>query len=116
MPEVKLLVDGIMNGAGRPRKLSFAMIERTLNLPQKQIYKLPRCAEYIEQHLESQGEYWAREVGWAIAEIKKEALPLNCRRILKLTNMRRNDLAFCSAYIKDAKPKEELRILLDQEV
>jgi hypothetical protein len=52
LPQVKTIVGQMLSRDGRPQKLSFTKIQKSLNLPQKQINKLPRCKAYIEKHLE----------------------------------------------------------------
>lgn len=112
LPLVESEVNKLMNSPGRPKKLSFAFIERTLNLTQKQIYKLPKCFHYVNQHMETQREYWAREVVWAVKEIREAKIALTCKHILKKTNMRKQDLGFCLGLILDKELQEEISKLL----
>lgn len=106
LPQVKRIVRQILNKDGRPEKVSFAKIEKALGLPQKQIYKLPKCKTYIQKNIESQTEYWAREIEWAVNELIKENKPLNTSRIMKLTNMRLRDIEVSISYIKNPEIKD----------
>ena len=114
LPQVKTIVEQMLFSDGRPEKLSFAKVQKALNLPQKQIKKLPRCKTYIEKHLESQETFWAREVEWAISVLKNENRPISRSRIMKMTNMRPNDLKCCYPHIKNEKIKELVESLLNE--
>lgn len=106
LPQIKKIVRQILNKDGRPEKLSFAKVEKALGLPQKQIYKLPKCNSYIKKRIETQTEFWAREIEWAVNELIQENKPLNTSRIMKLTNMRLRDIEVSFSYIKNPKTKE----------
>ncbi len=116
LPQVKDIVEEIVNKQGRPEKLSFAKVTKALNLPQKQINKLPRCKAYIEQYLETQPQFWAREVEWAYEELLRNDNPVNITRIMKLINMRLKDIKYCSHYIKNEKVKLTIYELLLERV
>lgn len=102
----------ILNHKGRPEKVSFTKVEKALGLPQKQIYKLPKCKTYIQKNIESQPEYWAREIEWAVNELIIENEPLNTSRIMKLTNMRLRDIEVSVSYIKNQEIQTLVRELL----
>lgn len=112
LPQVKRIARQILNKDGRPEKLSFAKVEKALGLPQKQIYKLPKCNSYIKKHIESQPEFWARQVEWAVNELMRENKPLNTSRIMKLTNMRLRDIEVSVSYIKNPEVQTIVREML----
>lgn len=112
LPQVKKVVKQILKHGGRPERVSFAKVQKTLGLAQKQFNKLPKCKAYIEKHIESQPEYWAREVEWAVAELIREYKPVNTTRIMKKTNMRIRDIECCWSYIKNSETKELLGNML----
>ncbi len=116
LPQVKDIVEEIVNKQGRPEKLSFAKVTRALNLPQKQINKLPQCKAYIEQFIETQPQFWARQVEWAYKEMQSNDNPINLTRIMKLTNMRLKDIKCCCSYIKNEKVKLTIYELLLEKV
>ena len=64
-------------------------------------YKLPKCNSYIKKCIETQPEFWAREIEWAVNELIQETKPLNTSRIMKLTNMRLRDIEISVSYIKN---------------
>lgn len=116
LPQVKDIVEEIVDKQGRPEKLSFAKVTKALSLPQKQINKLPKCKAYIEQYIETQPQFWARQVEWAYIELQSNDKPINLTRIMKLTNMRLKDIKCCSSYIKNEKVKLIIDELLFEKV
>ena len=114
LPQVKTIVEQMLSNEGKPQKLSFAKVQKALNLPQKQINKLPRCKAYIEAYWESQEEFWAREVEWVVSVLTQENRPISRSRIMKMTNMRPNDLKCCYPHIKNEKIKELVESLLNE--
>ena len=113
LPQVCQIVHSIIEADGRPQKLSIAKVQKALNLPQKQINKLPKCRSYIERYMESQEAFWAREVEWAVSVLNEENKPINCSRIMKMTNMRLRDIECCCQYIKNEAIKDLVLSLLN---
>lgn len=113
LPKVREVVDGIRSRKGRPEKLSVTKVQRIMNLPQKQLNKLPKCKAYIEQHTESQEAYWARQVDWAIKVIEDKSETVTISKIMKLTNMRKRDIKRCISKLKTMKNKSLIMELLD---
>lgn len=90
------------NEKNRPKKVTIFAVEKILQLPSKRIATyLPRCKAEIEKHQESQEEYWAREVVWAVNHILREGNTLNWKHIRNLTNMRKQDLMRCVPYLSN---------------
>lgn len=112
LPQVKQIVDEILSHSGRPQKLSFAKVQKRLKIPQKQIFKLPKCKAYIAQHMETQEKYWARELAWAIDELTKQNKQFSLKQIMKLTNMRRDNIVSCCQFITNPKIKDLCERLL----
>ena len=76
---------------------------------------LPECMALIKSYQESQEQYWAREVVWAVHQVQKDGNILVWRRIRDLTNLRRKDFEACLLYIDtlvDAEFAERIRGLL----
>ena len=100
----------------RPKKVTIFAVEKILQLPSKRIATyLPRCKAEIEKHQESQEEYWAREVVWAVNHILREGNTLNWKQIRNLTNMRKQDLIKCVPYLlnyTDTDTVERIKILI----
>lgn len=88
-------VDDAINliyGAGdaRPHKVTVFAVSKILGLPDKALYRMPKCLAKIKSYEESQEDYWRREVLWAIRTTKAAKREVNWRRIRELTNLRRS--------------------------
>lgn len=106
LPKVKGFVKDLYSKDCRPEKLSFRKVEKALSLPPKRFNYLPRCKKYIEQHWESQTEFWAREVEWAVKDLQHKNEPINWKHIHIRTCMRFCNLQACYPYIQDDEIKE----------
>ena len=104
------------NEKNRPKKVTVFAIEKLLHLPSKRIATyLPKCKAEIEKHYETQEEYWAREVVWAVKCILREGNTLNWKHIRNLTNMRKRDLMKCVPYLPkyvDMDMVDKIKILI----
>lgn len=104
------------NGKNRPKKVTVFAIEKLLHLPSKRIATyLPKCRAEIEKYQETQEEYWAREVAWAVNHIITEGNRLNWKQIRNLTNMRKQDLIKCVPYLlnyADTDTVQKIKILI----
>lgn len=84
------------NDSARPQKISVFMVERALNLPYKRIMSyLPMCLAEIEKHMETQEQYWAREMVWAVNLLQSNYQMMNWKHIRQLTNMKKRDIVRC---------------------
>ncbi len=91
-----------LQGAGttRPKKATTFAVEKILHLPSKKIsLYLPKCLAEIQRHAESQEQYWAREVAWAVRQLEDSGATLTWRKVRDLTNIRRRDFEACLRYI-----------------
>lgn len=100
LPKVRNVIQD-MRGAERPRKITFYAVEQMLKLPSRQIRNLPKCKEEILKYYETQPQFWAREVEWAVNKICSEGKTLNLKRICALTNMRKKNIISAMPYLKD---------------
>lgn len=87
-------------GNTRPKKVTAYAVQKMLGLPDKQIDNLPQCKEEIEKFQESQAQYWAKEVVWAVNKILNEGQVLNWKHIRNLTNMKKQNFSLCLPEIK----------------
>ena len=88
LPKVRQTIDVIMGvGTDRPRRVSFYAVQTHLQLPNKIFDKLPLCHSLILSNIETQEEYWAREIVWAVDEVERQGKELCITRIFELTNM-----------------------------
>lgn len=83
------------DGLSRPKKVTVFAVEKMLSLPSKRISFLPMCKAEIDKYQESQEQYWAREIVWAVNKIMREGQVLNWKHIRNLTNMRKCDCIAC---------------------
>lgn len=94
-------------GTTRPKKVTTFSVEKILHLSSKKIsLHLPKCLAEIQRHEESQEQYWAREVAWAVRQIEDSGITLTWRKVRDLTNMRRGDFEACLPYISDYADSE----------
>ena len=94
-----------------PKRVTVYAVEQMLKLPSKQIEHLPKCKNEILKHYESQEEFWARKVSWAVRKIKKYGQPLNWKHIRDLTNMRKQNLSSCMPYL-NSELREKIELIL----
>ena len=112
LTQVKTVVKQILSANGRPEKVSFAKVQKALNLPQKQINKLPKCKAYIEKHIEPQPHYWARVIEWAAGKLVRENKHITLSQIMKKTNMRKNNITESIQHIQNNSVKELLKNII----
>lgn len=116
-PLVKKAIEQIQkSNESKPKKITVFAIEKLLGLPSKRISQyLPKCRIEIEKYYETQEEYWAREVAWAIGMIVEKGDVLNWTHIRDLTNMRKQNFIKCFPYLvkyTDETTIENLKVLL----
>lgn len=91
----------------RPRKITVHTVERLLGMPDKRIsLYLPQCKKEILKHQETQEQYWAREIIWAVNIIIYTKQTLNWRHIRDLTNMRKCNFEACIPYLQNYTSNE----------
>jgi hypothetical protein len=101
LPRVQEAIDQLCgDGVVRPRRVNVTAVKKMLHLPDGQLNKLPRCMALIQEHWESQPEYWAKEVVWAYGEVLRRGEQLNYKHIRDITNMRRRDFEACERYLE----------------
>lgn len=65
------------DGTTKPKRVTVFAVEKLLGLPSKRIsLHMPRCLAEIRQYEESQEQYWAREVMWAVSVLQSHGIPL----------------------------------------
>ncbi len=93
LPYVEATVKKIYGeGDDRPRKVAVSNISKTLHIDVHKLQKMERCMAIIKQHYESQEEYWAREIVWAVKMIEKNGETLNEKHIRNMTNLRHDNI------------------------
>lgn len=107
LPAVKEAIKEIYgDGTHRPHKVTVYAVCRYMNLPDKKFEKLPICKAEILKYHESQEQYWAREVVWAVCQLQKDGIELCWKRIRDRTNMRKENFIACLPYIDEIEDEE----------
>ena len=102
LPSVEATVKKIYGeGDDRPCKISLNAISKPLHVDIHKLKKMERCMAVINQYYESQEEYWAREIVWAVKMIEKNGEPLNERHIRNLTNLRHDNIVDSLDIVRD---------------
>lgn len=100
LPLVKNLICKLRGDTSiRPAKITVGMIERHLGLPKKGLQNCPKCRAEILRYSESQEQFWARELIWAVNAIIDQGNSLNITQIMKITNMRKKNIVACLPYL-----------------
>ena len=94
-----------------PKRVTGYAIERILKLPSKQIQKLPKCRTEVLKHSETQTQFWARKIEWAVKKLVAENQPINLKHIRTLTNMRKENILSVIPYLED-EIKEKVNLVL----
>ena len=108
----KVLNDWNSSELERPKRVNANSVRRQLGLPKKVFDKLPLCTELIASQHETQEQYWAREIVWAVKEIERQGKELRIKRIYELTNMNKEQFCSCLGEIKDSTIKDRVELLL----
>lgn len=110
LPAVRKAIKELLNYEP-PKRVTVYAIEQMLKLSSKQIEHLPKCKNEILKHYESQEEFWARKVSWAVEKITEEEQPLNWKHIRDLTNMRKQNLFSCIPYLS-SELRDKIELIL----
>ena len=110
LPDVQQAIEKLL-ASDPPKRVTVYAIEQMLKLPSKQIEHLPKCKNEILKHYESQEEFWARKVSWAVEKITEEEQPLNWKHIRDLTNMRKQNLFSCMPCLS-SEIREKIELIL----
>lgn len=102
LPKVIELVDNLNSSCKeRPKKISIGLVERKAGLKERQLIRLPNCFEYVTNHIISQEEFRERVVDWAINKLIEENKPINITNIMKITNLRKDNIMLAKAQMQD---------------
>lgn len=101
LPLVKDAVGKLWGGGGeRPHRITESTVCRLLGYPDNRLELMPLCRAELLKYKESQEQYWAREIVWAIQKILKGGKVPNWKQIRTLTNMRKDNVLSCLPYLK----------------
>ena len=100
LPRVKEAICKLQgDGTSRPVKISIGTIERYLKLPKNGLRNYPMCRAEIQKHTETQEQYWARELIWAIRKLITDGQTINLTKLKSLTNMRQKYIIACLPHL-----------------
>lgn len=114
LPKVKEIVGRIYYGEGKPDRVSVTRVERELGAPPKQLQKLPKCTQYVQEHVETNNGFRARKVEWAVKLFHKEGRYMSLNKIIRFLNFRKNDFDACVHLISDPEVKKIIDDLLKE--
>jgi len=100
------------SGGERPHKVTEFAVSKLLGYPDKRLELMPLCKAEILKHQESQEQYWAREIVWAVQKIQKEGKTPNWKQVRTLTNMRKDNVLACLPYLKEIAEPELYEMVL----
>jgi len=109
LPKVKDIVDRIYYSE-KPDRVSVTRVEREVGAPSKQFEKLPKCMQYVQEHLETNNEFRARKVTWAVKLFLEEGRYMSMNKVIHFLNFRKNDLEACLPQVSDP---DVIRIIND---
>lgn len=112
LPKVKNIISEIYGIKDRrPHRVTEHAVCKKLNFPNKRFDYLPLCRKEIQKYKETNEQYWAREVIWAINTIKNKGEVLNFRKIRNLTNMRKEYLIACMPELKKIGDEDIIKVV-----
>lgn len=113
LSQVKEIVDRIYNADSKPGRVSITRIEREIGVPPKRLQNLPKCRQYVTEHLETQNQYRARQVTWAVRLFLDDGRYVSRNKLNHFLYFRRNDLSACYPMITDPAVKRIVADLLN---
>ena len=88
----KVVINIYGDGDARPRKISISQVSKAMHVDSHRLKKMKRCMDFFNQYYESQEEYWARELVWAVKRTERDGDSLSFSHIQDLTNLRRDNM------------------------
>ena len=84
-----------LKSSDKPQRITVGGVARLVGLKSKQIDKLTQCKAEIEQHCQSQEEFWAEKVLGAWRVLSKEGRIISIKQIRLKTNMSIEQIKRC---------------------
>ena len=76
----------------RPRKVTAKAVSRALGIDFHRLKKMRSCMDEINRYYETQEQYWAREIIWAVGRIQEKDEPLNYKHIRNYVNLKKENI------------------------
>lgn len=102
-----------------PKRITLSAMSKFIGIKNRDIYSMKRCRDVIGKYEESQEEFWARKIIWAISVLEKESKTLNWNNIKRLVHIQRENYYSCrelllrdvdAAIIETCDPVEKAKI------
>ena len=100
------------DGTERPHRISFCAVSKKLDIPNHRLYKMEQCKKEIEQHIESNEQFWARKVIWAVNALQREEKPPALWRICHTTKLEKEEVEASLPYLKAMAESELYEMVL----
>ena len=97
--DLSVLWGTIKSSLERPQRVSIGYVERVLGLKEGQLSHLSKCTAYLNNHIVSKEEHWARCIAWAVNRLNRQNKPVHITNIQKLTNIRKKNLLLAIPYL-----------------
>ena len=72
LPAIKGAIEKILNGNGRPGRVTMRAICKAMGWPSKRLDNLPTCKAEVQKNIAPIEDFWAKEVAWAYIKLRKE--------------------------------------------
>ena len=119
LPKVHDIVRSInADKTKRPCRITIGTVERMLNLPKNGLRNCSKCRSEIQRYYETQEQFWAREIAWAVKTILDSGQQLSRTRVKNMTEIRDAKISACLPYLgcyaDDALVSEILKLYENQ--
>ena len=119
LPKVHDIVRSInADKTKRPYRITIGTVERMLNLPKNGLRNCSKCRSEIRRFYETQEQFWARVIVWAVTTILDKGQQLSRTRVKNMTEIRDAKISACLPYMNryadDALVSEILRLYDNQ--
>lgn len=100
LPKVQDIIRSInADKTKRPCRITIGTVERMLNLPKNGLRNCSKCRSEIQRFYETQEQFWAKEIVWAVQTILDAGQQLSRTRVKNLTEIRDSKIPSCLPYL-----------------
>lgn len=82
-----------------PKRITVSAISKQIGIKGRELYLMPECRKIVEKYEESQEEFWARKIIWAISELENNNKILSWNNIKKLLHMQKENYYSCRDFL-----------------
>lgn len=96
LPKMELYIEEYKEKPGEmPKRITMSAISKQMGIKGRELYEMTECRKIVENYVESQEEFWARKIMWAISEIETNNKTLCWNNIKKLVHMKKDNYYSC---------------------